>query len=155
MSANSSSRIIRFSTFEVNLQTRELRQRGQKIKLQEQPFQLLVTLLDRPGEVVTREELAVAGGHLCRFRSRPQRRDQEVARCAWRIGGHAGFHRDACSTGLSLHRPIGTRRARKRNWRYPRHSRRQIVVLDPLGCRCIPLMSRDRRSCLGVVATTL
>ena len=57
MSANSSSRIIRFSTFEVNLHTGELRQRGQKVKLQEQPFQVLAALLERPGEVVTREEL--------------------------------------------------------------------------------------------------
>ena len=57
MSANSSSRIIRFSTFEVNLHTGELRQRGQKIKLQEQPLQVLAALLERPGEMVTREEL--------------------------------------------------------------------------------------------------
>ena len=57
VSTDSSSRIIRFSTFEVNLQTGELRQRGQKVKLQEQPFQLLVALLEQPGQVVTREEL--------------------------------------------------------------------------------------------------
>jgi Tol biopolymer transport system component/DNA-binding winged helix-turn-helix (wHTH) protein len=57
MSANSSSSIIRFSTFEVNVQTGELRQRGQKLRVQEQPFQLLVALLERPGELVTREEL--------------------------------------------------------------------------------------------------
>src|SRR6201981_2577912 len=57
MSANSSSRIISFSTFELNLQTGELRRQGQKLKLQEQPFQVLAALLERPGEVVTREEL--------------------------------------------------------------------------------------------------
>jgi DNA-binding winged helix-turn-helix (wHTH) protein len=57
VSSNSSSRIIRFSTFELNLQTAELRQQGQKIKLQEQPFQVLAALLERPGEVVTREQL--------------------------------------------------------------------------------------------------
>ena len=57
VAVNSSSRIIRFSTFEVNLQTGELRRRGQKVKLQEQPFQVLAALLERPGEVVTREEL--------------------------------------------------------------------------------------------------
>ena len=51
------SRIIRFSAFEVNLHSGELRRRGQPVKLQEQPFQLLVTLLERPGELVTREEL--------------------------------------------------------------------------------------------------
>src|ERR1700694_2075286 len=57
MSAISSSRIIRFSTFEVNLHTGELRQRGQKVRLQEQPLQVLAALLERPGELVTREEL--------------------------------------------------------------------------------------------------
>jgi DNA-binding winged helix-turn-helix (wHTH) protein/Tol biopolymer transport system component len=57
VSTNSVSRIVRFSTFEVDLQTGELRQRGQKIRLQEQPFQVLVALLERPGEVVTRDEL--------------------------------------------------------------------------------------------------
>ena len=57
MVANSSFRVIRFSTFEVNLHTGELRQRGQKVKLQEQPLQILAALLERPGELVTREEL--------------------------------------------------------------------------------------------------
>jgi len=57
MSANPPSRIISFSTFEVNLQTGELRRQGQKVKLQEQPFQVLAALLERPGDVVTREEL--------------------------------------------------------------------------------------------------
>src|SRR5215510_5067508 len=55
--ANSPARVVRFSTFEVNLQTGELRKQGQKLKLQEQPFQVLAALLERPGEVVTREEL--------------------------------------------------------------------------------------------------
>jgi DNA-binding winged helix-turn-helix (wHTH) protein len=50
-------RILRFSKFELNLETGELRQRGQKIKLQGQPLQVLAALLERPGEVVTREEL--------------------------------------------------------------------------------------------------
>src|SRR5215470_11219651 len=57
LSANTSSRVIRFATFEVNLQTGELRRRGQRIKIQEQPFQVLAALLERPGEIVTREEL--------------------------------------------------------------------------------------------------
>jgi serine/threonine-protein kinase len=48
---------IRFGTFEVDLEAGELRRRGSKVKLQEQPFQVLVMLLERPGEVVTREEL--------------------------------------------------------------------------------------------------
>jgi len=57
MPANSPSSIVRFGNFEVNFQTGELRQRGQKIKLQEQPFQVLAALLEHSGELVTREEL--------------------------------------------------------------------------------------------------
>src|SRR5258708_8262014 len=57
MSANPSSSIVRFGTFEVNVQTGELRHAGLKVKLQEQPFQVLVALLERPGEIVTRDEL--------------------------------------------------------------------------------------------------
>jgi DNA-binding winged helix-turn-helix (wHTH) protein/Tol biopolymer transport system component len=57
MSVNSLPSITRFGTFEVNLQTGELRHAGKKVKLQEQPFQVLTALLERPGEIVTREEL--------------------------------------------------------------------------------------------------
>src|SRR5260370_36710109 len=48
---------IRFGIFEVDLQAGELRRQGFRVKLQEQPFQVLIMLLNRPGEVVTREEL--------------------------------------------------------------------------------------------------
>jgi len=41
MSVNSLSSIARFGTFEVNFQTGELRHKGQKIKLQEQPLQVI------------------------------------------------------------------------------------------------------------------
>jgi DNA-binding winged helix-turn-helix (wHTH) protein len=47
---------IRFGSFEVDLQAGELRRQGFKVKLQEQPFQVLMMLLERPSEVVTREE---------------------------------------------------------------------------------------------------
>jgi DNA-binding winged helix-turn-helix (wHTH) protein/Tol biopolymer transport system component len=57
MAAISSSSTVRFGRFEVNLQSGELRHAGQKVKLQEQPFQVLATLLERPGEIVTRDEL--------------------------------------------------------------------------------------------------
>src|ERR1041384_2723562 len=49
--------LIRFGIFEVDLVSGELRRRGVKIKLQEQPFQVLVALVQHPREVVTREEL--------------------------------------------------------------------------------------------------
>lgn len=48
---------IRFGSFEVNLDTGELRKAGVRIRLQEQPFQVLAALLENPGKVVTREEL--------------------------------------------------------------------------------------------------
>src|SRR6201987_5515556 len=46
-----------FGVFEVDLRAAELRKHGVRIKLQEQPFQILSLLLDHPGELVTREEL--------------------------------------------------------------------------------------------------
>src|SRR5437764_6579550 len=46
-----------FGVFEVDLKAAELRKHGVRIKLQEQPFQILSLLLEHPGEVVTREEL--------------------------------------------------------------------------------------------------
>src|SRR5215475_6957563 len=49
--------VIRFGIFEVDLRAGELRRNGSRVRLQEQPFQILVALLDRPGEVVTRDEL--------------------------------------------------------------------------------------------------
>ena len=52
-----SAQYMRFGTFEVDLLAMELRKHGVKIKLQDQPFQILVMLLERPGEVVTREQL--------------------------------------------------------------------------------------------------
>ena len=52
-----SSRLVRFGTFEVDLPAGELRKSGVKLKLTGQPFQVLAILLERPGEVVTREEL--------------------------------------------------------------------------------------------------
>jgi DNA-binding winged helix-turn-helix (wHTH) protein/tetratricopeptide (TPR) repeat protein len=48
---------LRFGVFEVDVRAAELRKHGVRIKLQEQPFQILALLLKRPGELVTREEL--------------------------------------------------------------------------------------------------
>jgi DNA-binding winged helix-turn-helix (wHTH) protein len=53
----SNSSIIRFGVFELDPKAGELRKSGVKLRLQGQPFQILLMLVDRPGEVVTREEL--------------------------------------------------------------------------------------------------
>jgi TolB-like protein/DNA-binding winged helix-turn-helix (wHTH) protein/Flp pilus assembly protein TadD len=54
---SSVSRVVRFGAFAVDLQTGELRKHGVKVRLQQKPFQILATLLERPRELVTREEL--------------------------------------------------------------------------------------------------
>src|ERR1700675_4016442 len=48
---------VRFGEFKLDLRTRELRSNGHRSYLQEQPFQILALLLDRPGQLVTRHEL--------------------------------------------------------------------------------------------------
>jgi DNA-binding winged helix-turn-helix (wHTH) protein len=49
--------VIRFGLFEVDLRSGELRKSGLKIKLQQQPLQVLGLLLEKPGKLITREEL--------------------------------------------------------------------------------------------------
>jgi cholera toxin transcriptional activator len=51
------SRVARFGVFELDLTAGELRKGGVKLRLQEQPFQVLALLLERAGDLVTREEL--------------------------------------------------------------------------------------------------
>jgi len=58
VTAGSPSRtLIRFGVFELDTESGELRRQGLKVRLQEQPFQILQVLLEQPGRVVTREEL--------------------------------------------------------------------------------------------------
>jgi cholera toxin transcriptional activator len=54
---NHPGRVARFGLFELDLAAGELRKNGKKLRLQEQPFQVLALLLERAGEVVTREDL--------------------------------------------------------------------------------------------------
>ena len=54
---SNSVKVIRFGVFELDLAVGELRKSGLRMKLQEQPFQVLAALLERPGELVGKEEL--------------------------------------------------------------------------------------------------
>lgn len=54
-----STKTVRFGVFEIDYTNIELRKHGVRLRLQQQPFQVLAALLDRPGEVVTRDELIV------------------------------------------------------------------------------------------------
>src|ERR1700747_2837092 len=49
--------LVRFGTYEVALQSGEVRKAGLRIRVQQQPMRLLEILLEHPGEIVTREEL--------------------------------------------------------------------------------------------------
>jgi len=55
--ASPAGRVVRFGVFEVDLAAGELRKSGRRIRLQEQPFQILALLLERPGDIVTREQV--------------------------------------------------------------------------------------------------
>jgi Tol biopolymer transport system component/DNA-binding winged helix-turn-helix (wHTH) protein len=57
LAENPTKGVICFGSFETDLRAGELRREGKRIRLQEQPFQVLAMLLERPGEIVTREEL--------------------------------------------------------------------------------------------------
>jgi TolB-like protein/Flp pilus assembly protein TadD len=54
---SSGPQVVRFGAYEVDLRAGELRKQGLRIRLPEQPFQVLAILLEHPGQVVTREEL--------------------------------------------------------------------------------------------------
>jgi DNA-binding winged helix-turn-helix (wHTH) protein len=57
MLANDPPKRLRFGVFEADLRTGELTKHGKRLSLQEQPFRLLALLLEKPGALVTREEL--------------------------------------------------------------------------------------------------
>src|SRR5678815_3769674 len=48
---------LRFSVFEIDTRSGELRKRGVRVPLQQQPFRILTRLVERPGEIVTREAI--------------------------------------------------------------------------------------------------
>src|SRR5579862_6985760 len=54
---NGAPRRVRFGVFEADLPGGQITKQGKRISLQEQPFRLLAMLLERPGELVTREEV--------------------------------------------------------------------------------------------------
>ena len=65
--------MFQFGAFELDKHSGELRKHGVRIRVQEQPFQILILLLERPGEIVGREEIrakALARKYFCLFRQR-------------------------------------------------------------------------------------
>ena len=150
-----SSNVKRFGTFEVDLRARELRKGGIRIRLQDQPFEILAVMLERPGDVVTREELRaapVAGGDVRRFRAQPERGDQAAARRARRRRRQSAVRRDAASARLPLHRggrePKGSRCAICTSCRPPARSRRPTAANVRLVV--LPFANLEQRSDAGI-----
>src|SRR5215467_1006353 len=54
---DTSPKVVQFGVFELDLQHAELRKQGVKVKLQDQPLKVLEVLLEKPGQIVSREEL--------------------------------------------------------------------------------------------------
>ena len=73
---------LRFESFELDLCSGEVWRDGTRLRLQDQPFQVLRVLLERRGEIVTREELK-------------QKTAYEISECDWSS--------DVCSSDLSRH----------------------------------------------------
>jgi len=109
-----------------------LHKQGIKIKLHDQPFQVLAALLEHPGELVTREQPspeAMACRHICRFRCRPLiLRSKRLRDALGDFSGGAPLHRDLAAAAATASSPLwrtapeqgtpedtGSRRTRHRN----------------------------------------
>src|SRR3954469_21919582 len=57
MPAQGSVRVVRFGDYDLDLESNELRKHGHKVPVPDQAFQILAMLLERPGEIVSREQL--------------------------------------------------------------------------------------------------
>jgi len=98
----SSCAIVRFGAFELDENAGELRREGVKVRLQEQPLQILQILLQRPGEIVTREELRQNVWPSDTFVDFDHGINNAIKRLrsAWRHRGNAPLYLDPAATRL-------------------------------------------------------
>ena len=101
----SAARILRFGSFEADVRAGELRKRGLKVRLQDQPFQILVMLLERPGELVTRQEIHQKLWPADTFVGFDHGLNNAINRLrgAGRLCRDATVHRDSTEKGLPFH----------------------------------------------------
>ena len=78
ISQNGNQQTIHFGVFDADLRTHELRRQGTRVRLPRQSFQILQILLERPGELVTREEFDVQSKVLSRTRKKLEDLESEV-----------------------------------------------------------------------------
>jgi hypothetical protein len=101
--------MVRFGAFELDARAGELLKDGVRLNLQEQPFKVLECLLERPGELLTREELRQrlwASRHVRGLRPRGERGREAAARDAWGLGRDSAIHRDSAAPRLSVLNPV-------------------------------------------------
>jgi DNA-binding winged helix-turn-helix (wHTH) protein len=96
--------VHRFGVFELDTRARELRKQGRRIRLQDQSFHILALLLQRPGEVVTREELREQLWPASVYVDFDHGLNNALARLRRALGGcDCAIHRDLAAPRVSLH----------------------------------------------------
>src|SRR5262244_3901234 len=119
------SRVVRFGVFEVDLNKGELRKSGLKLRLKGQPFQVLSILLERPGEVVSREE----------FQQRLWTNDDTFVDFEHGLNAVVNRLREVLGDSPENPRFIET---------VPRRGYRWMLPVDGMGDRSIPATTRHR-----------
>ena len=108
--AGLNSNLIRFGVFEADRATGELRMPGRSIRLQEQPFRILLLLLEHQGEVVSRDELQarIWGGKPMSTSKKDLTLRFGNSAMPGRLGGESSLHRDLAPQGLPVYRDRGS-----------------------------------------------
>src|SRR5438067_2118936 len=111
------SGVVRFGVFELDLRSRELRKQGIKLKLQPRAFQLLQTLLEHPGQLVTRDELRTRLWPADVFVDfeRAEYHGESAARGSWRLCREPAVCRDGRARRLPVHCASCRRAGRNRH----------------------------------------
>ncbi len=111
--------VIQFGVFQVDMRTGELRKNGFKVRIQQQPFEVLTALLERPGDVVSREEL----------RTRLWPNDTFVD---FEHGLNAAVRRLRDALGESAEQPVFIETLAKRGYRFIGHvNGHHLAVVSP------------------------
>ena len=108
LAAAPASRVLRFDSFELDVRAAELRKSGVKLRLQGQPIQVLATLLNSPGELVTREQLRAQVWPAETFVDFDHSLHNSIARLREALGDSAGTPRYIETLPRRGYRFIGT-----------------------------------------------
>jgi len=148
LAAAPASRVLRFGTFELDVRASELRKAGVRLRLQGQPIQVLATLLNSPGELVTREELRAKVWPAETFVDFDHSLHNAIARLREALGDSAGTPRYIETLPRRGYRFIGT--VERVGVEEPLPSGRTEPVREPL---VVPVPRRSRGLLLAALLT--